>query len=110
VSDIQSTSVNISDCPLELIYIPNSFTPDGDEVNQVWQPIFTEGFDPQDFNMFVVNRWGEVVWESNDASAYWDGTYNGKICPDGVYFYKVTFGNLDNDGKKTLVGHLTIIR
>ena len=110
VSDIQSTSVNISDCPLELIYIPNSFTPDGDEVNQVWQPVFTEGFDPYDFNMFVINRWGEVVWESNDATASWDGTYNGKICPDGVYFYKVTFGNLDNDSKKILVGHLTIIR
>jgi len=110
VSDIKTTSVNISDCPLELIYIPNTFTPDGDEVNQVWQPIFTEGFDPYDFNIFVMNRWGEVVWESNDATAYWDGTYNGKICPDGVYFYKVTFGNLDDDGKKVLVGHLTIIR
>ena len=60
--------------------------------------------------MVIVNRWGEIVWESFDASANWDGTYNGKICPDGVYFYSVTFGNLDNDGKKTLVGHLTIIR
>jgi len=110
ISDVQTTTVNVENCPQELIFIPNTFTPDNDEINQVWQPIFTEGYDPYDFSMFVVNRWGEIVWESYDATSNWDGTYNGKLCPDGVYFYSVTFGNLDNDGKKTLVGHLTLIR
>jgi gliding motility-associated-like protein len=110
VSDIQSIAVNIDNCPQELIFIPNTFTPDGNEVNQTWQPVFTEGYDPYDFNLLVLNRWGEIVWESNDASVGWDGTYGGKMCPDGVYFWKVQFGNLENSEKKVLVGHLTLIR
>lgn len=94
----------------ELIFIPNAFTPNGDEINQVWKPIFTEGYDPQNFNLMVVNRWGQVIWESNNASIGWDGTYLNKMCPDGVYFWKTQFGNFENADIKVLTGHLTLIR
>jgi gliding motility-associated-like protein len=102
--------VNLTTCPEELIFVPNTFTPDGDEYNQVWLPIFTEGFDPFDFKLTIFNRWGETVFESNNHTIGWLGDYNGKYCTEGVYTWKIEFGNLINDARKVLVGHLTLIR
>jgi gliding motility-associated-like protein len=110
VSYPEDYNVSIQSCPQELIFIPNTFTPDGDEVNQIWKPIFTEGYDPFDFNMVVVNRWGEVVWESNDPSSGWDGTYNSKMCPDGVYTWMVSFGSPESGKKQIKHGHVTLVR
>jgi gliding motility-associated-like protein len=110
VSEIQSTTVNLTTCPEELIFIPNTFTPDGDEYNQTWLPIFTEGFDPYDYQLTILNRWGEVVFESNNHIIGWLGDYNGKTCTEGIYTWKIEFGNLINDARKVLVGHLTLIR
>lgn len=110
VSNTQSTTVTISQCPETLIYIPNTFTPDGDEVNNVWQPVFTSGFDSLDITLFVINRWGEIVWESHNAAEAWDGTYHGRLCQDGVYFYMVTYGDPSTDKKTVLQGHVTLIR
>ena len=110
VSYPEDYNVSIQACPQELIFIPNTFTPDGDEVNQIWQPVFTEGYDPFDFNMKVLNRWGQIVWESNDASQGWDGTYLGKECPDGVYTWIVTFGTKESGKKSVKHGHLTLVR
>jgi gliding motility-associated-like protein len=110
VSNTQTTTVTILQCPETLIWIPNTFTPDGNEWNNVWQPVFTSGFDPAEFSLFVMNRWGETVWESRDATVAWDGTYNGKLCQDGVYFYMITYGDPDNDRRSTIQGHITLIR
>ncbi len=110
VSNPEQTTITIDKCPEELIYIPNTFTPDGDEVNNEWHPIFTSGYDPYRFELFVFNRWGEILWESHDVSAKWDGTYHGKKCQDGVYFWLVSFGVDGTDERKQIHGHLTIIR
>jgi gliding motility-associated-like protein len=110
VSLPETIDVNIELCPEELIYIPNSFTPNGDEYNQTFSPRFTAGFDPYDFNMKVFNRWGELIWESNDHKSPWDGTYNGKMCPDGSYNWVLTFGHPKTGLKKEIRGNLTITR
>lgn len=102
--------VVIEQCPQTLIYIPNAFTPNGDEDNNVWHPIFTEGYDPSDLHVVIMNRWGEFVWESRDASEGWDGTYNGFICQDGIYFYKVVYGNPETAERELIVGHITLLR
>ena len=93
-----------------IFYIPNTFTPDGDEFNQSWQPVFTAGFDPYDFDLFVFNRWGEVVWESHDASVGWDGTFNGKLVPSGSYTWKIEFKTEHTDERKMHTGHLNVLR
>lgn len=110
VSNDISTTINIQECPNSLIYIPNSFTPDGDEHNNYWSPVFTSGFDPYDVSIYIFNRWGEVIWESHNATAGWDGTYNNTICPNGVYIYKVIYGNPKNDAKDILIGHISLNR
>ncbi len=93
-----------------IYYIPNTFTPDNDEFNQHFQPIFTAGFDPYDFNMKIYNRWGEIIFESNDASVGWDGTYGGKIVQDGTYSWKIEFKTLSTDERIMITGHVNIIR
>ncbi len=95
-----------------IFYVPNSFTPDQDEFNQTWGPVFTQGFDPFNFELFIFNRWGEVIWESHDAAARWDGTYGNSRtdCPDGIYTWKISYKPKNTDEKIKISGHLTLIR
>ena len=102
------SAVNIIDEPL--YYVPNAFTPDGDEFNQSFKPIFTSGFDPYDFNFKIFNRWGEIVWESNDASVGWDGTYMGKIIAAGTYVWKVEFKTSQSDKRVMETGHVSLMK
>lgn len=93
-------------------YIPNSFTPDGDEHNQGWGPVFTKGFDPYNFHLQVFDRWGEVIWESNDAKVRWDGTYgeDGTKVQQGTYLYKIKFQAKETDKKSTITGHINLLK
>ncbi len=94
----------------EIFYIPNTFTPDGDNYNEHFRPIFTQGFDPYDFTMYIFNRWGEIVWESHNYDVGWDGTYGGKLVQDGTYTWKIEVKTNRNDERKMFTGHVNIIR
>lgn len=93
-----------------LYYIPNSFTPDGDKFNQVFAPVFTSGFDPYDYQMTIYNRWGELLFETNDVQVRWDGTYGGKIVQDGMYVWTIQFGLLADDSRKSVNGTLNLMK
>src|SRR3989338_2010058 len=90
-------------------YVPNAFTPDGDEFNNVFQPVFTSGFDPSDFQLQIFNRWGELVFESHDHQVGWDGTYHGKLAIDGTYTWTINLKDLYSDKRYELVGMVTLI-
>lgn len=105
------TVVKVIEIRDELIfYVPNAFTPDGDEFNDVFSPVFYSGFDPQDYNLKIYNRWGEILFESNDAQVGWDGTYNGKIVLDGTYVWKIEFLETMTDQRHTYTGHVSLLR
>ena len=96
-----------------LFYVPNSFTPDGNELNNVFLPIFTQGFDPFDFNLLIFNRWGEVVFESNNPTVGWDGTYGmdgDSIVKTGTYVWKIEFKTDKSDERKLSKGHVNVLR
>lgn len=95
--------------PEVLIYAPNSFTPDDDEHNQTWR-VFMEGIDIYDFELLIFNRWGEIVWESHDISVGWDGTFNGRQAPTGMYTWVIRTKDLLNDAKYEYNGHLNLLR
>jgi gliding motility-associated-like protein len=109
-SNQEQTVITIVQCPNLLYYIPNSFTPDGDEHNNTFKWTFTSGFDPMNFNILIFNRWGELIFESNNSNGYWDGTYGDTMCPLGVYTYKLQFDNQKNDGKYLFIGNVNLIR
>lgn len=93
-----------------IYYVPNTFTPDNDQYNQTFRPIFTAGFDMFNYNMLIFNRWGEVLFESNDAEVGWDGTYGGEICQDGTYVWQITFKDLGKDKRQLIRGHVNLLR
>jgi gliding motility-associated-like protein len=95
-----------------IFYIPNSFTPDQDEFNQTWGPVFTQGFDPYNFDLYVFNRWGELIWESHDAQAKWDGTYGSERLPclDGVYTWKISYKPKETDERIDISGSIRLLR
>jgi gliding motility-associated-like protein len=93
-----------------IFYVPNTFTPDNSGFNDFFQPIFTSGFDPQNFKLLIFNRWGEVIFESNDASIGWDGTYGGKLVQDGTYIWKIEFLVNSSDERITEHGHVNLIK
>lgn len=95
-----------------IFYVPNTFTPDNDDFNQNWEVVFTSGYDPFDFNLYIFDRWGEVIWESHDASIGWDATYgnNGRPVQDGTYTWKIDFKTILNDERIEVVGHVNVLR
>jgi gliding motility-associated-like protein len=103
-------TVTVKECEQLIYYIPNSFTPDGNEYNQTWGPVFTAGFDPYDFHLLVFDRWGETIWESWDVTTQWDGSYNGAPVQDGTYTWVIWFGDKYTDARYTKNGHVTILK
>jgi len=106
----QTYTVTVIECDPLIYWVPNCFTPDGNEFNQLWGPIFTSGHSTDHFELFVLNRWGEIVWKSNDPAGKWDGTYNGQKCQEGVYIWVVKFDMLNTDEKRIDHGHVTLLR
>ena len=110
---------NVGDCEDEdslrdvLIYfVPNSFTPDGDEHNQVFQPIFTSGIDPLQYTLLIFNRWGELIFESHNKEIGWKGTYgtNDRKAQSGVYAWKISFVERVTNKEHVEIGHVLLMR
>src|SRR5690554_1459680 len=83
--------------PLISYEIPNVFTPNGDGSNDFFKIINPLGI--KTFSVTILNRWGNVVYESNDIEFLWNGTIhnNGTSCNDGVYFYKMHFTDYSDE-------------
>ncbi len=81
-----------------LFYIPNAFTPDNDQVNDVWD-YHLKGV--RKFKMSVFNRWGELVYESTRTNNPWDGSFLGRdhYVPNGAYSYLLEYESFNFDSK-----------
>jgi gliding motility-associated-like protein len=97
--------------PEELIYyVPNTFTPNGDDNNNTFQPVFTSGYDPQEYTFVVFNRWGDLVFESHNASIGWDGTYSGSFAGNDSYTWKLEFKEKKTGKRHSKIGVANLIR
>lgn len=95
----------------QTIYVPNTFTPDGDDYNQIFLPIL-QGYDENDYVLYIYNRWGELIFESHNMEIGWDGTYGAqkKIVQDGTYVWKIVVGFYDSTDAKMYTGHVSILK
>ena len=96
-------------CDDDSIFIPNTFTPNNDGVNDVFYAV-TDVTCWLTWNLQIYNRWGTLVKEMNDPTDYWTGTSRSGhwLCPDGVYTWKL---NATEEGSATqLNGIVTIFR
>jgi gliding motility-associated-like protein len=88
------------------LYIPNVFTPNGDGVNDVF---YTPNRNIVSYSLTIFNRWGQLLFNADDASKGWDGSYKGKIVPDGVYVFMLQAKGADNVIYKQS-GHITVFQ
>ena len=101
--------------PEFIIHMPNTFTPNGDGINDIF-PRAIDGQYPglgleKDFEMFIYDRWGDLMFKTNDIKVPWTGKANNgkRLAQEDVYVWIVNVR--DHKGKKhQLVGHVTLIR
>ena len=89
------------------LYVPNAFTPNNDGVNDVFK---AEGVNISGYQMHIYNRWGQLIFTSDDPEEPWLGNVQGgdHYAPDGLYMWKLRFDNWD--GPRWLEGHVTLFR
>jgi gliding motility-associated-like protein len=103
-----SIRVNYTDCTPPPIWIPNSFTPNGDGLNDVFR---IETLDVLlEYSMLIFNRWGQLIYESNEVTKGWDGKYKGKQVESGVYTYRIEALDRIEKIKKVYNGKVTVVR
>jgi gliding motility-associated-like protein len=94
------------------IFVPNTFTPNGDGHNDVWLAV---GNNVVFYEVFVFDRWGGVIFHSVNMDEGWDGTINGDPAPNDVYVWKATYQLQDPDSSKaqfeqTMMGRVQVLR
>jgi len=97
--------------PLYTFYVPSSFTPDGDGLNDVFKPV-GENFEYETYNMQIYDRWGSLVWQTNNPAKGWNGTDQSSLEPvkNGTYIYIFTLRKNYNFEPKVVKGSVTLYR
>lgn len=88
------------------IFIPNTFTPDGDAFNGIFKVV---PVNVKRFKLDLYNRWGEKIHEMTESTNFWDGSFKGRKSPDGVYTWKIVYRD-EKDIAQQRTGHVTLIK
>ncbi|HEX8547769.1 MAG TPA: gliding motility-associated C-terminal domain-containing protein, partial [Cytophagaceae bacterium] len=102
-------SVNVRNvCPPK-IFVPKAFTPEIAGDNNLFK-IF--GTSLNNFRLTIFNRWGEIIYFTEDREKFWDGIYKGELMPMGVYPWTITYEDFSEDSPKKVLmkGSVTVLR
>ncbi len=107
--DTTCYSVMIND--VFLVYVPNTFTPNGDGVNDYFVPVLN-GIDPLSYQLSIFDRWGKLVFESHHSNLQWGGAIggNGETGQQGIYVWKLEVSDATTSKRHTFTGHVTLLR
>lgn len=89
------------------IFAPNAFSPDNDGINDLF---FIAGGGIEEFVLEIFNRWGEIIFSSNDINEHWDGTHEGTDVPQGSYVYQVKGRSVDGSASVLKSGTVALVR
>lgn|GEM_PF-627553 len=103
----QFSYVDIQSCD-ECIKLPNIFTPNNDGHNDYFDILKT--CDVINFNIKIYNRWGQMVFSSNDVTKSWDGNFNGHSADVGVYVYELEYQSNSTGIKKQIRGNVSLVK
>ena len=93
-----------------LLYVPNTFTPDGDGRNDIFIPS-NQGANPSDYEFTVFDRWGDIVFYSEEKTKGWDGNKDGSPCKEDTYVWQLKTSIIGGKGEKKLLrGHINLVR
>ena len=90
------------------LYIPNAFTPTGDGLNECFKAFYDCEF--EQYQLYIYNRWGQLVYESQNPADCWDGKYKNSFTEAGVYVYLLEYTHAYNHQKQRLTGRITVVR
>lgn len=96
----------------DVFEIPNVFTPNGDNSNDVFKPTISDDAELQNYNLVIYNRWGQLVFETKDETKGWNGEFKNELVGTDTYIYIVS-GNITVCGEKQafkLKGDVTLLR
>jgi gliding motility-associated-like protein len=107
---VDTASYEFSLIELLNVYVPNTLTINGDNINEVFLPVFSNVDIMKSYQMEIFNRWGQLIWETDIVSEGWNGRYkDNKDVQLGVYNWKIRY--TDNKSvSRIIVGHVTILR
>ena len=91
-------------------FIPNTFSPNGDELNNIFKPILSSSIAEENFSFYVYNRWGELLFESHDSKIGWDGTFGNTIVKNDTYIWKIEFKDKLQEKKYSETGHVNVLK
>ncbi|TNE81885.1 MAG: gliding motility-associated C-terminal domain-containing protein [Bacteroidetes bacterium] len=89
-----------------ILIVPNAFTSNGDGLNDQYEIAFAS---IKTYHIKIYDRWGELIFESQDPANFWDGKFKGSFCPEGVYVYTIRYTGSD-DTIYNLKGNVTLLR
>lgn len=91
------------------VFVPNTFTPDGDEFNNTFNA--KTYLPPSEWDLKIYNRWGEMIFQSHDYLIGWDGTYNGRKVQSGLYHYILDYKPCRvEESAVLLTGHVNLLK
>lgn len=90
-------------------FVPNSFSPNGDGINDEWRP-WGNVIDLETFDLKVFDRWGQLMMESKDPNLPWDGSDGSGTVRDGVYTYRAYVIEGITKERHELFGHVTVFK
>ncbi len=93
-------------CDFPYVFVPNAFSPNGDGENDV---LYVRGHSIKKIEFRIFNRWGEMVFETNDVNIGWDGTYKGKLSDSDVFDYYLNVECV-GDEHNQIQGNITVLR
>jgi len=105
-------TVVANECKEFRVYAPNIFSPDGDGQNDEFLPFFDQSLEVSEYQLRIFDRWGGVVFETNNLEDGWDGTLSGTKLQRGNYIYTMQFSYRDEltTDKTTVSGDVFLAR
>jgi len=91
------------------IFLPNAFTPNGNDLNELFNIAGTK-INPNTFELRIFDRWGKQLFYTTDINQAWDGTYNGEPLPQGSYTYIIKFEDSQGYKKELIFGEVIIVK
>lgn len=104
---LESRSNTISVEKPYALYAPTAFSPDGDGINDYFNVV---GQGLINYTIEIYNRWGQMVFKSNDMSVKWDGNFRNKKAPAGTYVYKVNSVDFGSEIRLIKSGSVSLVR
>src|SRR5207253_2508842 len=88
------------------LYVPDAFTPNGDDLNDIFLPVVRSS---KQYQLRIFDRWGKLIFQSSDPNKGWDGKVAGVNCMQGIYVWRINVSSfrgqtIEKSGHVTLMG------